>query len=108
MNPNLQTPVQPQTPQPNTPFIPETKEGNSPKLIMFLFVGLIVIALIVGGGYWYLNNKQASTKVEVNRAPVPVVQQQVQEESIDDQFNSVNIATDDADFATVDQDLQGL
>lgn len=103
----VQTP--PQVPQANTPFIPESpKEGNSSKLILFLFIGLILIAIVVGGGYWYMSKGQQAPRAEVNQSPLPVVQQKAQEESIDKQFNSIDIATDDADFAEVDQDLQGL
>lgn len=115
VNPTNAAPATPQQPVSNqtAPQVvpPPSAEGSSGgKLVMIFVIGLIVIALSVGGVYLYLNQKQAAdlanSKVEDSTGTAaPVVQR---EENLQEELNSINIATDEADFATVDQDIQGL
>lgn len=93
---------------PTTVIPPVPGDGSSSnKLVMFLILGIIVIGLAVGGIYLYLNQKQ-TTDLQNSRSavttPIPVAKQ----ENLEADLNSINIATDDADFATIDQDIQGL
>lgn len=105
-------PIPPQSTVPQAPpsvIPPVSPEGSSSnKLVMFLIAGIIVIGVSVGGIYLYLNQKQASdlqtSKTPVVSTPLPVAEQ----ENLEGDLNNINIATDDADFTPIDQDIQGL
>lgn len=100
-------PIAPQSTAPQTVLTEEKK--SSKKLIIFFIAGIIVIGILVVGSYWFLSKNQAnSDKTTTGNTPVPVVQQQVSIESLESDLNAVNVATDDSDLTTVEQDLQGL
>lgn len=121
-NTQLNPAAAPQTPPPVAPAVPAapnvippvmptppSETRSSSKLIMFLIIGVVFIALLVGGVYLYLNNKQSAdlknNQTGLYTAPVatPVAQ-----ENLDSDLSAINVATDDSDFASVDKDLQGL
>lgn len=122
-NPSIQTPVvnTPQAPVPPQPVVPQvhvsdTPSGDSKKMILFLVAGIIAIALLVGGIYFFLNMQQAgktneqSTETAANKpvvkaTPIPPVDTI---DALDKDLNAVNVGTTDADFAPIDQDLQQL
>lgn len=103
--PPPQTNIPEPVPQPEAPGV---KQSN--KLVLFLVLGVVLIVLVVGGGYLYMSGKQAADlKKQENAANAfPVTSPKPTEASLDSQLNDVNIATDDSDFTSVDQDLQGL
>lgn len=108
--PAPQTPVPPSAPlQPGSVTVPAEKKSSG-KLIMFFILGILVIGALVGGGYWYLSGIQSSNtdKASSESTPVPVIEQQAPKEDLQADLNNINIATDESDFAPIDQDLQGL
>jgi hypothetical protein len=69
------------------------------------FIGIIIIfivlALLIVGGMYLFKNSQNSARPS---AAVPVEQS----EDVSGDLNSINIESVEADFETVDQDLQTL
>ncbi|MBU1031835.1 LPXTG cell wall anchor domain-containing protein [Patescibacteria group bacterium] len=76
-------------------------ETGSNKFVVWLLVGLVLIILMVGGVYLYLSRQQAAPAAVPT--PTPVVQ-----ENLEDELNAINIASPDADFTSVDQDIEQL
>ena len=72
---------------------------------MWIIVGLVIIALVVGGIYWYLGKQQPS---EVTQSITQAKSTPQPEVNYDQELNSVDIATPEADFNSVDKDLQSL
>lgn len=85
-------------------------EKHSNKLVLFLILGLVLIGIIVGGVYLYMNNKQVAElkKEEGAIQTLPVTTPKPSEPSLDSQLSDINVATDESDFTQVDQDLSGL
>lgn len=111
--PIINTP--PQSPQPVAPQVPipaPTKSdlvppGDSHKVILWFVIGLIVVILAVAGVYLFLSRQQAA---ETTRQPIVQVTPKPADmvNALDQDLNSINVATSDADFSTVDQDLNQL
>src|SRR3989344_7217891 len=99
--PNPNTPLQTviQQPQPAPMGPPGNEGGESKKMILWLVIGLLVIGLMIGGVYLYLNNLQQTSKT----TPPPA-----QEKSLESEVESIIVGEVEAEFAPVDQDLQSL
>lgn len=101
--PAPETPVQPTVPQ-----VPVTdSQGDSKKMILWLVIGLIVIIAVVGGIYFFLSRQQAAAPAQ--RANTVQTPPAVPAENLEDDINSLDVETGvDAEFATIDQDLNQL
>ena len=102
---------QPQIPnmpasQPQTP-IPQVQ----PKKIPWVAIGLLVIILLIGGGY-LLFSKQIPTNKATKLPPLTVSTQApapVAEENLENDLNSIDVeAGASSDFDAIDQDLKQL
>lgn len=112
-NPPLQpsvanaAPVQPSTPQ--VPISNPPPESN--KVILWLVIGLVAIVVVVGGIYFFLSKQQANTAQTTN-VERPIVQASPKPsdtvDALDKDLSALNVGTADADFSSVDQDLQQL
>lgn len=99
-------------PQPAVPQVPiaDTPKESS-KIILWFVAGLIIIALIVGGGYFYLSRQQITPVQTQNQTPVTVNSPSPStQQSLEGDLNNINVDTSgaDSDFVGVDQDLQQL
>lgn len=103
---------------PPEPIVPQvsiqntSSGGDSKKIILWLVVGLVVVMGLVGGIYFFLSQQQPtnssmkpSEQVVVKATPKPPVDTV---DALDRDLNAVNIASSEADFIPVDQDLQQL
>ncbi len=97
----------PAAPQPNLTAVQEAQNQEGSKMIWWLVGGLIVIALLVGGIYWFLSKQQ--TNQQAIQPPVKQVETQVTTDSLDQDLSVVDVeSSGSSDFNEVDQDLQGL
>ncbi len=88
------------------PAIPVETPKESNKLILWFVLGLMVIAVLVGGTYLFLSKQQAvdlKQQTLKTQTPAPVVQ-----ENLENDLNNISIDDGSKDFAAVDQDLQQL
>lgn len=98
----------------NTPQPPSTDSGGN-KLIFWLVGGVILIALVVGGIYWYLSKQQAATntptttqtKTQTTATPKPPTISELVS-ALDKELNAIEVQAADSDFADIDADLQNL
>lgn len=98
--------VQPQYPNPNP-------SSDDPKrLIIWFVMGLIAVAMLVGGTYVFLSKQSATVP-----ASQTIVNQQVRtqalevpQENLEADLNNINVdtATTDGNFTSIDQDLSQL
>lgn len=89
--------------QPATNTVQQTApEGNNNKMILWLVGGLAVVILVFGGIYFYLNS-QKKTQPQPTPTPSPQVQ-----ENLEKELNAIEVNDLDAEFSTVDQDLENL
>lgn len=88
--------------QPPTNIVQPASEGNNNKMILWLVGGLAVIILVFGGIYFYLNSQK---KPQPTPAPTSTPKAQ---ENLESELNSVEVDNLDAEFTSVDQDLQNL
>lgn len=99
----------PQSPIPQTPLPAAAPEsGDSKKIIIYFVVGIIVIALLIGGAYLFLSTQQSNT--ETQKQPIVEAKPKEQDtvDALDKDLESLEIANTDSDFSTVDEDLQQL
>ena len=106
-------PIQP-TPgiPPMPPVMPVSMTENPPKKgskLPLLLVILLLLIIGVGAYVMFTKNqisseKKAATQTQSTVIPTPTVQPEVTPASVDD----VNVASPDADFNTLDKDVQGL
>ncbi len=111
-------PVQPsvsQTPQsaaaPQTPTSPAPTSEESKKPVLWLIIGLVVVIALVGGIYFFLSRQQAaSTAQKATEQPIVQTPQKAPDtvDALDRDLSALNIDNTDADFASVDSDLQQL
>ncbi len=109
MEPNSkipQTPTPAPQPTPNT-FTStggnQAEENSSKKFVLMLVVGVIIVMALVGGIYLFLSRQQASSEANQIPTPVPVIQ-----ENLENDLNTIEVANPDADFTSLDSDLQQL
>lgn len=86
--------------------VPPSKSGN--KMVLLFVIGLIAIAVVVGGIYFFLSKQQEAADSQpqavVTQTPVPVA-----EVDLESELNNIDVdASIDSDFSSVDQDLQQL
>lgn len=84
------------------PAATQPASGNNNKMILWLVGGLAVVILVFGGIYFYLNSQK---KPQIKPTPTPSPQVQ---ENLESELNSVEVDNLDAEFSTVDQDLENL
>ncbi|MBI2338464.1 hypothetical protein HYU95_04760 [Candidatus Daviesbacteria bacterium] len=82
-----------------------TKESN--KLIIWFVLGLVVIAVLVGGIYMFLSTQQAAIpkpQAIVSQTPTPVVQ-----EDLEGNLDGIDVGDEiESDISALDRDLQQL
>lgn len=116
-NPVNTPPVQPAPapqpkPQPAPIAVPNMAQpGAAPtaggnKMIFWLVGGLVLIILLAGGVFLFMNRqsaKTANTQTDRNKqTPAPV------KDTFEQDLNAIDVATPGAEFDSIDQDLQGL
>ena len=89
-------------PNPVVAQMPQGNGGDQKKLVLWFISGLVLIILIVGGVYWYLTSKQVQVPQSQISAP-PKIQ-----ENLEAELDALDVMEVDAQFTTVDKDLQGL
>ncbi len=109
--PQPQGPMQATGPQPQVvtqAATGQTSKGRSSnKLVIVLLLGVAIILLVVGGAYFYLQSQQAKNTQTTSNYNAPVTNKAPQV-SLEEDLNSIDIATNEADLAPVDNDIQGL
>lgn len=116
-NPVVPGPTPAPQPTPQQPAIPQvplpTQTGDSNKMILWFVLGVVIIAVLVGGIYFLLSKRQEKVSSQVTQQEEPVVQATPKVEdmvsALDKDLSDVNVETAlETDFNTIDQDLQGL
>lgn len=111
MDNNNPAPEAPQaTDQPQIP-VPEVQSGESNKMVLWLVIGLVVIIALVGAIYFFLSSQQAATNTQkVTENPVVQASPEPPDtvDALDRDLNALNIGDVEADFASIDSDLQQL
>lgn len=102
--PAVAQPPQGTAPAPNAvqPPTPAKESGDNNKMMMWFIGGLVLVILIVGGIYLYLNGQQQKTL-----APSPSPKAAA-EENLEKDLDAVNVEDIEGEFTTVDKDLQNL
>lgn len=103
-----QQPVKPVAPA--TPNMASQAPKESNKMIFFLVGGVIVIALVVGGIFWYLSNQQKPSQTANQNTNTAVNTKSTNNvDSLNQDLNSIDVqASDSAGFDALDRDLQNL
>ena len=83
---------------------PSTPSGGINKA--FLAIGVILLILIAGGVYLYMNNQKPVPKVETTTKTETTVAKEV--DTTDADLNAIDIQSEDTELSTVDADLQSL
>ena len=121
--PSFGTPVQPVAAVPGIPPAQPTitstvppaqpsKEGN--KIVIFLILGIVIILLIVGGLYFYLSTQQPKVETQISVptqvASAPSTQPSVANfrDALDKELEAIKVDESNADFNSIDADLQKL
>lgn len=101
-------PIEPQIPGPNIPITGISEQKSSSKVIRFFIIGIVIVAVLVGGIYLFLSSQQKKSPEN----PSPVIQSPTTppQESLESDLNNINVDAggEDSDFTAVDQDLQQL
>lgn len=117
MQPGVQPPVSPtpQAPTANTTGGGPASVFSEKKLLIWFGIGLVVIALLVGGAYLYLSRQQAATLAEPITGTSniqPVVQDipkpQDTVDALDRDLSALNVEDTGSNFTSVDEDLEQL
>lgn len=91
-----------------TPAAP-ISSGGSNKIMLFFIIIVVVVVALIGGVYFYLSKQPEATPASTNP---PVVQTPSKPEetvdALDRDLQSVNAASLDDEFSTIDEDLQKL
>ena len=88
-----------QPPQP-----PNIVQKSSKKMILILVSGLVIAVVLIGGAYFYVNNRGVKQS-QLQTPPSPTPQTQ---DVLDTELNKVNVEDLETEFATVEADLQNL
>lgn len=96
----------PQVPPQPTP--PPAANGGK-KMIFMIVGGLTIIILLALGVFWYISRQQEAKMADEQNAaqkqqPAPVETVNTLEQDL----NSINVGSDEADFTSVDSDLENL
>ena len=96
-------PTAPQPP-PNSP----DNRGN--KLIFWLIGGVVLIALIAGGIFWYMSKQQSVTEFPATQTTTTQKQPTITElvDALDKELSSIEVQAADSDISSIDADLQNL
>lgn len=131
MENNNQQPVVPQTPSPQPPVgqVPSPQSaapqatskpeativndrGASLNIKMIvLAVGILLLLVVLGGGvYWYLQNQSASVSapIETQQIQRPTAPQATREPDLETQLNALDSSTSADEFSSIDQDINSL
>lgn len=76
--------------------------SNKKAGLVWIIVGLIILLVILGGTYFYLT--QSPEQGTPTSTPKPLTQQ----ESMENELNSLGVESEGNDFSDVDKDLQSL
>jgi len=105
---NMPQTTQPQDPPTTEPVAPQpttAPSGDSNKLIIFLLAGIVFIAILVGGIYFFLSNQKTQpAQTPISQKPTTLPQENLEQEL----SNIVLDPQPDADLSTVDGDLNQL
>lgn len=106
-NTPAQTPV---SPQPSVPQVPvsEPPSGDSKKMIAWLVIGLVVVALLVGGIYFFLNQQQVQKSAQQANEQKVVESTPDTMDALERDLNALNVENAETDFTSIDQDLGQL
>lgn len=84
--------------------------GDPKRLIVWFIMGLLAVALLVGGTYVFLSKQSATVPTSQ-----PIVSQQtrtqsleVPQENLESDISNLNVDDASSDFSSVDQDLSQL
>ena len=107
MDDKLQNPANPVQASQTTPNVVQpppipVKEPGDKKTMVWFVGGLVLVILVVGVIYLFLNSQQKS-----QTAPTPSPKAAV-EENLEQGLDAVNIEDVEGEFTTVDSDLQKL
>lgn len=102
--PKTPTPVTAVTPVEAATQTPNSQNTNNSKVVLWLIVGLMVIILAVSGIYWYLSKQQAANQ----STPKSTSQPTASLDSLVSELDLIDVQAQDADFTSVDEDLQRL
>lgn len=100
----MEQPTEPVMPAPQpTNLVPPVQPESGNKMVLWFVLGIVVIVLVVGGIYFYLNRQQGDTSQVTQPTKTPVA-----EENLENELSTIDVADIEQDFAPVDQDLQNL
>lgn len=96
-----------QAPAPTPQATPTEGGGESKKLVMWLIIGLVVVAVAVGGIYLFLSKQNVAQQAA---APTMTAQQPITpRETLEEDLSTIDVDSSlDSEFAAVDQDLGQL
>lgn len=112
-NSNTQSSPQAPVPPPSNPapaginpVMTDPAPSSGGKNMMWVIIGLVVI-LLLGGVYWYLNIRQVNPKISVQTTgqAKPTT---TSADSLEQQINTMDISDSDSDFTGVDADIKSL
>ncbi len=81
---------------------PQPNMMSNNKMILWLILGLVIVVLLIGGAYFYVNSQKANAPAESQTPQTQTV------DSLENDLNSADAGDLENDFAPVDSDLQSL
>lgn len=90
--------------------VPTPTGNSSNKMVILFLAGFVVIILAVGGIYMYLSNQQATSVsvAENTNTALPAPKRAEVKDALDADLEAIDVASKEADFKSVDSDLQSL
>lgn len=102
-NPNLNPPLENQTPQePKFPSYEDVRKKSKKEPPHFIVAVIILVLVGVGVIWYYLSSDVEYLPVEVKRPA------RTQEPSIEQQLESIDVGDLDSEFESIDRDLNNL